>query len=340
MQLGMNLTSVSIAQTYTDDSLAVIAILKANGVDTIYVCKGDVGLPDSSCYQPICVESLAIARNGRIVSLNLLGQLFGSLRPPMLVSEIGHITELESLNLESDGLDSLPNELSQLNNLKWLNLSGNVFTRFPEVVCDIPKLEYLNLDFSDFSVLPFSISKMTNLKSFSIGGNDKLTTIPPQIGDLKNLNFLNLAGSLLQNLPQEIGRLKQMLHLRLFNCNLNSLPDSIINLNHTYFYCDVYGNSLCDPSAPIKAWLDRYSDIDWRKNQKNCPQTAIRSTFIHKPYFLEVISPITIFDLHGRKVQTIVNWKGIFRSNLSRGAYILMYKNAGLVKTERMVIGR
>ena len=69
----------------------------------------------------------------------------------------------------------------------------------------------------------------TNLKSLKATMAD-LTQIPDSIGNLKNLEKLNLNGNSITSIPDSIGNLKKLKHLDLGNNYLNSLPDSIGNL--------------------------------------------------------------------------------------------------------------
>ena len=54
-----------------------------------------------------------------------------------------------------------------------------------------------------------------------------LTTLPPEIGNLKNLEWLDLAGNQLTTLPPEIGNLKKLEMLYLLSNELTTLPPEI-----------------------------------------------------------------------------------------------------------------
>lgn len=60
-----------------------------------------------------------------------------------LPDEIGYILKLRALILCSNNLLKLPSTLHKLNNLNYLDLSDNKFSRFPIVVCFIPHLKVL-----------------------------------------------------------------------------------------------------------------------------------------------------------------------------------------------------
>ena len=54
-----------------------------------------------------------------------------------------------------------------------------------------------------------------------------LTKLPPQIGDLKKLEYLFLGFNKLTTLPPQIGNLENLRVLHLNNNNLKSLPSTI-----------------------------------------------------------------------------------------------------------------
>ncbi|NJL83760.1 MAG: GTP-binding protein [Chloroflexaceae bacterium] len=65
----------------------------------------------------------------------------------------------------------------------------------------------------------------------------RLTTLPPEIGLLVNLNILYLNNNFLSTLPPEIGKLKKLSRLYLNNNQLTSLPleiSQLTNLTHLY----------------------------------------------------------------------------------------------------------
>lgn len=57
-----------------------------------------------------------------------------------------------------------------------------------------------------------------------------LESLPPSIGQLKNLKILYLTGHSFTSVPKEIGQLKKLKELSLADCSLTSLPEEIFGL--------------------------------------------------------------------------------------------------------------
>ncbi len=96
--------------------------------------------------------------------------------------------------------------------------------------------------------------------------NNKLTSLPREIGQLKNLQMLLLGGNKLTSLPPEIGQLKNLQRLGLRDNKLTSLPPEMVQLRKLEkLYLG--GNRLDDRAVKILAkmkWLE-YLTLDHTK---------------------------------------------------------------------------
>ena len=119
---------------------------------------------------------------------------------------ITQLTLLQQLNLRKNKLRTLPGELKELKNLKELKLGLNKFSTVPDVVWEINSLKYLDLSF-----------------------NKSIFILPKGIGQLKNLDKLNLYSCSIQKISEEIGELEELKELDLFGNNLTELPPTIVN---------------------------------------------------------------------------------------------------------------
>jgi len=83
----------------------------------------------------------------------------------------------------------------------------------------------------NLTTLPKEIGNLKNLWSLDLQFN-LLTTLPPEIGNLKNLEWLDLQFNLLTTLPAEIGNLKNLRWLYLNENHLTTLPPEIGKLKN------------------------------------------------------------------------------------------------------------
>ena len=77
--------------------------------------------------------------------------------------------------------------------------------------------------------LPTSIHRLTKLESLFLDGN-KLTELPAEIGDLRELRVLSVSNNQLVGLPTSIQRLTTLLELDLDGNKLTELPAEIGDL--------------------------------------------------------------------------------------------------------------
>lgn len=146
------------------------------------------------------------------------------------------------LNMGGDGsgwiIGSLENypAMKSLIHLKKLDLSGDGFNHFPEVIAS----NYLDLEFLDFghnaiSNLPENFGNLQKLDTLIIEYNnndEKLTALPESFGQLKNLRYLKMASMGITSLPDSFGDLTKLNYLDLTNNVISNLPDSFGNLSN------------------------------------------------------------------------------------------------------------
>jgi Leucine-rich repeat (LRR) protein len=142
-----------------------------------------------------------------------------------LPESIGQLTNLTSLNLNSNELTTLPESIGQLAKLKSLDLWNNPLTTLPESIGKLTNFKSLNLSHNQLTMLPKWIGQLTNLTSLDLSYNH-LTTLPEWIGQLTNLTSLDLRFNQLRMLPDSIGQLTNLKSLNLWNNQLTTLPDS------------------------------------------------------------------------------------------------------------------
>jgi Leucine-rich repeat (LRR) protein len=176
-----------------------------------------------------------------------------------LLSHLGEFPMLQVLILDNVGLTSIPDEIYELKNLKHLEIrrmnelwfdpsrfdgSGihklvlaNVTTRIMSdegnpiaLQLDLfPNLTELVLgdEMSEVPASLYDLTQLTHLEIYSAG----LSEISPAIGNLVNLEFLNLSSNEgLETLPNEMGNLVNLSELNLNACSFSELPVCLGNL--------------------------------------------------------------------------------------------------------------
>ncbi|OLY64971.1 hypothetical protein BWD12_18470 [Leptospira santarosai serovar Bananal] len=92
------------------------------------------------------------------------------------------------------------------------------------------------------TTLPKEIGNLQNLQKLNLN-NNPLTTLPKEIGKLQNLQQLFLGGNQFTTLPKEIGNLQNLQKLDLYYNKLTTLPKEIGNLQNLQ-KLDLYNNQL------------------------------------------------------------------------------------------------
>lgn len=85
---------------------------------------------------------------------------------------------------------------------------------FPAEVCELTHLNRLRVPNHSFTQLPETIGNLRDLEVLDLAGN-RIHTVPPAIGELEKLRKLNLSGNSIESLPDSISRLKNLKVLEL-----------------------------------------------------------------------------------------------------------------------------
>ena len=161
------------------------------------------------------------------------------------ITEICKFTDLTRLqiSLEYAKLTNIPDEITNLVNLKDLDLNGLKLNEFPKHICQLSNLELLTLSFKPdkYIIIPDEISNLTNLQQLWFY-DMLITSLPESIGKLTKLEGLRIELGSLKGLPDGICNLVNLKELFLRNNKLSKLPDNITNLTKLE-KIDIVGNS-------------------------------------------------------------------------------------------------
>jgi Leucine-rich repeat (LRR) protein len=114
---------------------------------------------------------------------------------------------LINLDLHTNKLESIPQEISQLKHLRRLNIAINQITKVPTSIGDLPLLEWLNVNDNQLTALPDSIGNLRKLIKFGIVQN-KLERLPDSIGQLTQLSKLDMRRNQFRWFPGSILKLR------------------------------------------------------------------------------------------------------------------------------------
>uniref|UniRef100_K7GJZ3 Leucine rich repeats and calponin homology domain containing 1 n=1 Tax=Pelodiscus sinensis TaxID=13735 RepID=K7GJZ3_PELSI len=133
-----------------------------------------------------------------------------------------------SSDLSKNRLTEVPMELCHFVSLETLNLYHNCIKIIPDAIVNLQMLTYLNLSRNQLSSLPACLCGLP-LKVL-IASNNKLGSLPEEIGQLKQLMELDVSCNEITALPQQIGQLKSLRELNIRRNYLKVLPQELVDL--------------------------------------------------------------------------------------------------------------
>ncbi|KAK4434057.1 putative serine/threonine-protein kinase DDB [Sesamum alatum] len=162
----------------------------------------------------------------------------------------GEERSVEEVYMYKNELNLIPTAMGRLKNLKTLKFFSNAVNLFPREFGNLVELECLQVKVAEPGINGLDLSKLTNLKELElsrvpprlsafpllseIAGLKCLTRLsvchfsirylPPEIGCLNNLEYLDLSFNKMRNLPDEITSLNLLIHLKVTNNKLIDLP--------------------------------------------------------------------------------------------------------------------
>ncbi|KAG9348185.1 hypothetical protein JZ751_001920, partial [Albula glossodonta] len=196
-------------------------------------------------------------------------------RLPELPVEVCMFVSLENLNLYQNCLRSLPDSLLNLQALTYLNISRNQLTTLPAPVCSLP-LKVLIACNNKLVSLPEELGQLRQLTELDVSCNE-IQTLPPQVGQLEALRDLNIRRNHLARLPPELAELPLV---RLdFSCNkVTSIPVCYRNLRHLQSIV-LDNNPLQSPPAQcggVVSWPTVRSPGLWFQQRGQRGQEVVR----------------------------------------------------------------
>ncbi len=157
-------------------------------------------------------------------------------------------TYLSTLNLGSNSLESIPEEIYEILGLKNLYLQQNNISIIDKEIENLQYLTSLNLDYNQLTSLPDEITKITPLISLFISNNN-LTELPVNIGNLTQLESFYIDGNQLTSLPASTSQLINVWRMSVSRNNFNEFPNSILSLTKLVVFSIDENNISTIPSS-------------------------------------------------------------------------------------------
>ncbi|CCG36963.1 leucine Rich Repeat family protein [Xanthomonas citri pv. mangiferaeindicae LMG 941] len=149
-----------------------------------------------------------------------------------LPDAVGRLDALQKLTLLYTGLQSLPDSLGQLHQLRHLQIAGAPGLKtLPPSLTRMPNLRTLHLAMIPLDELPADLGRMQGLRGLALG-RGHYARLPASIVELSGLTELRMShSSHFRELPENIGLMQGLRSLEVvWNSKLEQLPGSLTQL--------------------------------------------------------------------------------------------------------------
>ena len=134
-------------------------------------------------------------------------------------------------NFEDTVLKRLPQSFGSLENLKHVDVTGNMVEYLPDSFGNLINLQTIIFSENNLLNLPGNFKNLQNFTNLDLSHN-KFIDIPEVITQIKNLKKLKINYNSINLLPESIENLTNLQNLSLNNCNLTFLPTQIGKLSN------------------------------------------------------------------------------------------------------------
>ncbi len=167
---------------------------------------------------------------------------------------------LEILNLSSNRLSGLPEDLHRLHKLRVIFCSDNHFTELPDALGRCANLEMVGFKANRISsVPPDSLPKRLR---WLILTDNQISKLPQEIGDCPGLQKLMLAGNQLRELPAQLAQCTLLELIRIAANRFEKLPDWLLAMPGLAWLA-YSGNPFSDTLAAATLSGNEHDHIDW-----------------------------------------------------------------------------
>uniref|UniRef100_A0A182IS19 Disease resistance R13L4/SHOC-2-like LRR domain-containing protein n=1 Tax=Anopheles atroparvus TaxID=41427 RepID=A0A182IS19_ANOAO len=221
---------------------------------------------------------------------------------------------LTTLDLSSNTLTTISENIQNLADLTVLNLQDNALTSLPNGIGALTKLTKLTISRNKLSELPESFFQLKELKHLNLAHNE-FPEVHPNISDLIMLETLDFSFNSINALPGGIGFLVRLQQLTLNNNRLTELPNDIVNLRNLH-KLDLSKNDLkllppvMGELRKLECLYVQHNDIDELPDFTGCEalkELHISNNFIKTlpADFCENLPQLKVLDLRDNKIERL-----------------------------------
>jgi hypothetical protein len=172
------------------------------------------------------MHTLADLRAGKLAGIKRLDLSCGLTEFPREIFDLGDT--LEVLNLSGNALTSLPEDLYRLRNLRVLFASDNKFRELPACIGRCEQLRIVGLKANRIEQVP--AQALPPRLRWLILTDNRIASLPDELGRRPDLQKLMLAGNRLTRLPDTLADCHKLELIRIAANRLHELPSWLLKL--------------------------------------------------------------------------------------------------------------
>jgi hypothetical protein len=165
---------------------------------------------------------LRVIENGDFVSFNVLTVINGH---PLSSYHDIELSQISHLVIPNKRLERVRDQTRDIRTSFGQHLN-NI-----DELCKLTNLQEIHIIDNKIKSIPAQIGELINLRVLNLEQNE-IESVPYSIGQLGNLRVLNLSNNKIDSVSVEIGKLKQLEELDLSNNELESINDSFADLEN------------------------------------------------------------------------------------------------------------